>query len=56
MQNLALLQTSMQKMGFKVYNTEAYDNYIVIEAQGSLGLCLDDMYNRWGFIKYQASM
>ena len=56
MQNLALLQTSMQKMGFKVYNTESYNNYIVIEAQGSLGVCLDDMYSRWGFIKYQASM
>jgi len=54
--NLALLQGAMQKMGFKSYNTQVYDDYIVIEATGSLSLCLDDMFNRWGFLKYSASL
>jgi hypothetical protein len=54
--NLALLQGGMQKMGFKSYNTQVYDDYIVIDATGSLTLCLDDMLNRWGFLKYSASL
>ncbi|HTY91749.1 MAG TPA: hypothetical protein VMC84_11285 [Methanocella sp.] len=56
LQNLALLQGAMEKMGFQSYNTQVYDDYIVIEAKGSLSLCLDDMYSRWGFIKYQAAL
>lgn len=56
LQNLALLQGSMEKMGFESYNTQVYDDYIVIEAKGSMSLCLDDMYNRWGFIQYKAAL
>ncbi len=55
-QNLALLQGMMEKSGFESYNTQVYDDYVVIEARGTLVLCLEDMYYRWGFIKYQAAL
>lgn len=54
--NLALLQGMMEKSGFESYNTQVYDDYIVIEAKGMMVLCLEDMYYRWGFIKYQAAL
>ncbi len=55
-QDFALLEGAMEKMGFKSYRTQAYDDYVVIEAQGSLDTCVEDMLLRWGFIKYQASL
>jgi len=55
-EGLALLQGAMEKMGFASYRTQAYEDYIIIEAEGSLEACLDDMLNRWGFVKYQASL
>jgi len=55
-QSLALLQGMMEKSGFESYNTQVYDDYVVIEAKGTLVLCLEDMYYRWGFIKYQAAL
>jgi hypothetical protein len=55
-EGLALLEGAMEKMGFKSYRTQAYDDYIIIEAEGSLDSCIDDMLNRWGFIKYDASL
>jgi hypothetical protein len=54
--NLALLQGMMEKSGFVSYNTQVYDDYVVIEAKGTLVLCLEDMYYRWGFIKYQSAL
>jgi hypothetical protein len=55
-QDLALLESAMEKMGFKSYRTQAYDDYIIIEAEGSLDACVDDMLNRWGFIQYRPSL
>lgn len=55
-QDLALLQGQMEKMGFERYDTQVYGEYVVIEGTGSLEVCLEDMYGRWGFIKYQASL
>ncbi len=55
-QSLALLQGMMEKSGFESYNTQVYDNYVVIEAKGKMVFCLEDMYYRWGFIKYQAAL
>lgn len=53
---LALLEEAMEKKGFSYYRTQVYDDCIIIEAQGSFDYCVDDMLNRWGFIKYQASL
>lgn len=50
---LALYSTSMVKTGFEKYNTQVYDDYIVIEAQGPLNVCTENMVN-WGFMKYEA--
>ncbi|HTX43364.1 MAG TPA: hypothetical protein VMC61_01450, partial [Methanocella sp.] len=55
-QELALLEKAMEKMGFISYRTQVYDEYIIIEAQGGLDVCVDNMVNRWGFIKYQFSV
>ena len=54
--DLALLEGAMEKMGFKSYRTQAYEDYIVIEAEGGLDTCIDDMLYRWGLIKYSASL
>lgn len=56
LQDLALLEKAMEKMGFVSYRVQVYDDYIIIEAQGNLAVCLDNMQNRWGFIKYQYSL
>lgn len=55
-QDLALLEGAMEKMGFNSYRTQAYDDYIIIEARGSLDACVDDMLNRWGFIQYKPAL
>ncbi len=53
--DLASYGASMTKYGFSYYNVQVYDDYIVIEAEGSLDVCMDDALNRWSFIKYTLS-
>ncbi|AFC98783.1 hypothetical protein Mtc_0008 [Methanocella conradii HZ254] len=53
--DLASYGASMTKYGFSYYNVQVYDDYIVIEAEGSLDVCMDDALNRWSFIKYKLS-
>jgi hypothetical protein len=53
--DLASYGASMLKYGFNYYNVQVYDDYIVIEAGGSIEVCMDDALNRWSFIKYELS-
>jgi hypothetical protein len=53
--HLAIFSDSMKKMGFSSYEPQIYDDYIVIEAQGSLNTCIDNMYIL-DFIQYKASI
>lgn len=46
---------SMKKYGFNYYNVQVYGDYVIIEAEGSLDVCMDDALNRWSFIKYKLS-
>jgi hypothetical protein len=55
-QEFALLEIAMERMGFKSYRVQVYDDFVIVEAQGSLDVCVDNMLNRWGFIKYRAAL